>query len=228
MSNVKKPLKLKYFVMRNSNNLMGIAWMEKFKALWYSNKLNLKKWKSYQWGKHFKKGAKSKIPWSLRRCNKTFAKFEVQEKVTPRIIFIYLLRTFCPHRGIFVVVSFHYVSAKFHLWPSSGDQPRPWIGMLSLVTVSPVITAFHSCCLSHHVFDKVNLWPAWVGIETAIFWQCPPGTVETQRLYPLRHGHSNCLPTGKSGDEKIPNATLCGNFQLPLTKSGEKRGTTNS
>ena len=35
--------------------------------------------------------------------------------------------------------------------------------MLSLVTVSPVI----SCCLSHHVFDQVNLWPAWVGIETA-------------------------------------------------------------
>ena len=60
--------------------------------------------------------------------------------------------------------------------------------MLSLVTVSPVITAFHSCCLSHHVFDQVNLWPAWVGIETAIFWQCSPGTVETQRLYPLRHG----------------------------------------
>ena len=26
--------------------------------------------------------------------------------------------------------------------------PRPRIGMLSLVTVSPVITAFHSCCLS--------------------------------------------------------------------------------
>ena len=62
------------------------------------------------------------------------------------------------------------------------------IGMLSLVTVSPVITAFHSCCLSHHVFDQVNLWPAWVGFETAIFWQCSPGTVETQRLYPLRHG----------------------------------------
>ena len=37
---------------------------------------------------------------------------------------------------------FHYVSAKFHLWPSSGDLPRPRIGMLSLVTVSPVITAF--------------------------------------------------------------------------------------
>ena len=83
---------------------------------------------------------------------------------------------------------FHYVSAKFHLWPSSGDLPRPRIGMLSLVTVSPVITAFRSCCLSHHVFDQVNLWPAWVGSETAIFWQCSPGTIETQRLYPLRHG----------------------------------------
>ncbi len=40
--------------------------------------------------------------------------------------------------------------------------------MLSLVTVSPVITAFYSCCISHHVFDQVNLWPAWVGFETAI------------------------------------------------------------
>ena len=97
----------------------------------------------------------------------------------------YLLQTFCPHIGCFF---FHYVSAKFHLWPSSGDLPRPRIGMLSLVTVSPVITAFHSCCLSHHVFDQVNLWSAWVGFETAIFWQCSPGTVETQRLYPLRHG----------------------------------------
>ena len=60
--------------------------------------------------------------------------------------------------------------------------------MLSLVTVFPVITAIHSCCLSHHVFDQVNLWPAWVGFETAIFWQCSPGTVETQRLYSLCHG----------------------------------------
>ena len=105
----------------------------------------------------------------------------------------YLLRTFCPHLGSFFFVCeccffFHYISAKFHLWPSSGDLPRPRIGMLSLVTVSPVIFAFHSCCLSHHVFDQVNLWPAWVGFETAIFWQCSPGTVETQRLYPLRHG----------------------------------------
>ena len=45
-----------------------------------------------------------------------------------------------------------------------------------------------SCCLSHHVFDQVNLLPAWVRFETAIFWQCSPGTVETQRPYPLRHG----------------------------------------
>ena len=78
---------------------------------------------------------------------------------------VYLLRTFCPHLGRFFVCCFffRYVSAKFHLWPSSCDLPRPRIGMLSLVTVSPVITAFHSCCLLHHVFDQVNLWPAWVG-----------------------------------------------------------------
>ena len=97
----------------------------------------------------------------------------------------HLLRTFCPHLGSFFLwcFFFHYVSAKFHLWPSSGDLPRLPIGMLSLVTVSPVITAFHSCCLSHHGFDQVNFWPAWVGFETAIFWQCSPGTIETQRLY---------------------------------------------
>ena len=90
--------------------------------------------------------------------------------------------------GSFSVVSSHYISAKFHLWPSSGDEPRLRIGILSLVTISPVITAFHSCCLSHHIFDQVNLWPAWVGFETAIFWQCSPGTVETQHLYLRRHG----------------------------------------
>ena len=33
----------------------------------------------------------------------------------------YLLRTFCPHFGSFLCCFFfHYVSAKFHLWPSSG------------------------------------------------------------------------------------------------------------
>ena len=102
------------------------------------------------------------------------------------LIFIYC-GLFFPHLGSFCVVSsFRHVSAKFHLWPSSGHLPRPRIGMLSLVTVSPVITAFHSCCLLHHVFDLVNLWPAWVGFETAIFWQCSPGTAETQRLYPKK------------------------------------------
>ena len=62
-----------------------------------------------------------------------------------------------------------WLQKECHDWPYSGDLPRPRIGMLSLVTVSPVITAFHSCCLSHHVFDQVNLWLAWVGFETAIF-----------------------------------------------------------
>ena len=68
----------------------------------------------------------------------------------------YLLRTFYPHLGSFSFVLFllspRYVSAKFHLCPSSGDLLRPRIGKPSLVTVSPVITAFHSCCLSHHIF----------------------------------------------------------------------------
>ena len=69
----------------------------------------------------------------------------------------------------------------------------------SLVTVSPVITAFHSYCLLHRVFDQVNLWPAWVGFETATFWQCSPGTVETQPLYLLRHGLRRAIKDGFFG-----------------------------
>ena len=94
------------------------------------------------------------------------------------------------------------LSLRFGQIPSGLLQvilPRPRIGMLSLVTVSPVITAFQSCCLSHHVFDQVNLWPAWVGFETAIFWQCSPGTEETQRLYPLRHGPRRAIKNGFFG-----------------------------
>ena len=100
----------------------------------------------------------------------------------------YLLRTFCPHFGrfFFVLSSFTTFRPNFTSGLLQVILPRPRIGMMSLVTVFPVITAFHSCCLSHHVFDQVNLWPAWVGFETAIFCQCSPGTVETQRLYPLR------------------------------------------
>ena len=108
------------------------------------------------------------------------------------------MRTFCPHLGSFCFVGFFLFFVLFLLSLRFGQisplaffrwfSPRPRIGMMSLVTVSPVITAFHSCSLSHHVFGQVNLWPAWVGFETAIFWQCSPGTVETQRLYPLRHG----------------------------------------
>ena len=109
-------------------------------------------------------------------------------------LFFYLLWTFFPHLGSFYVVS---SLTTFRPNFTSGllqvILPWPRLGMLSLVTVSPVITAFHSCCLSHHVFDQVNLWPGWVGFETAIFWQCSPGTAETQRLYPLRHG-----PRGRS------------------------------
>ena len=69
-----------------------------------------------------------------------------------RINFLFiLLRTFPPHLGSFLCCFF---SLRFGQIPSGLLQvilPRPQIGMLSLVTVSPVITAFHSCCLSHHV-----------------------------------------------------------------------------
>ena len=115
------------------------------------------------------------------------------------LIFIYC--------GLFVLILvvfflccffFHYVSAKFHLWPSSGDLPRPRIGMLSLVTISPVISAFHSCCLSHHVFDQVNLWPAWVGFETAIFWQCSPGG----EIWPKRSERRKKKTTTKKHTQK--------------------------
>ena len=91
----------------------------------------------------------------------------------------YLLPTFCPHLGRLFLCVLFLLSLRFgQISPSGLLQvilPRPRIGMLNLVTVSPVITAFHSCCLSHHVFDQVKLWPAWVGFETAIFWQCSPG-----------------------------------------------------
>ena len=42
---------------------------------------------------------------------------------------------------------FYYILAKFHHWPSSGFLPRPQIGMLSLVTVSPVVV-YHTTFLT--------------------------------------------------------------------------------
>ena len=83
----------------------------------------------------------------------------------------YLLRTFCPHLGSFCVVSsFIRFRPNFTSGLLQVILLRPRIGMLSLVNVSTVITAFHSCYLSHHVFDQVNLWPAWVGFETMLTW----------------------------------------------------------
>ena len=73
------------------------------------------------------------------------------------------MRIFCPHLGSFCVVSsFTTFRPNFTSGLLQVILPQPRIGMLSLVTVSPVITAFHSCCLSHHVFDQVNLWLATV------------------------------------------------------------------
>ena len=67
--------------------------------------------------------------------------------------FFYSLRTFCPHLGSFffcVVSSFTTFRPNFTSGLLQVILLRPRIGMLSLVTVSPVIIAFHSCCLSHH------------------------------------------------------------------------------
>ena len=117
------------------------------------------------------------------------------------------MRTFCRHLGSFCFVSsFTTFRPNFTSGLLQVILPGPRIGILSLVTVSSVITAFDSCCLSHHVFDQVNLWPAWVGFETAIFWQCSPGTVETQRLYPLRHGPRRMI---KDGYLCVINPIIC-------------------
>ena len=108
-------------------------------------------------------------------------------------LFVLILVVFC------VVSSFTTFQPNFTSGLLQVILLRPRIGMLSLVTISPVNTAFHSCCLSHHVFDQVNLWPAWVGFETAVFWQCSPGNVETQRLYPLHHGPRRAIKDGYFG-----------------------------
>ena len=122
-------------------------------------------------------------------------KRNVKESTIWELIFIYC--------GLFVLIlvvsSFSTFRPNFTSGLLQVILPRPRIGMLSLVTVSPVITTFHSCCLSHHVFDQVNLWPAWVGFETDIFWQCSPGAEETQHLYPLRHGPRRAIKDGFFG-----------------------------
>ena len=41
-----------------------------------------------------------------------------------------------------------------------------------------------------------KLTQTYGGIETAIFWQCSPGNVETQRLYPLHHGPRRAIKVG--------------------------------
>ena len=99
----------------------------------------------------------------------------------------YLLRTFFLMSVVFVLfllsLRFGQISplAFFRWFTATSDRNAESCNRI------PSNYCLHSCCLSHHVFDQVNLWPAWVGFETAISWQCSPGTAETQRLYPLRH-----------------------------------------
>ena len=85
-----------------------------------------------------------------------------------RINFFYLWRTFCPHLASFCVVSsFTMFRPNFTSGLLQVILPRPRIGMPGLVTVSPVITAFYSCCLSHHVF-----WPSKPLVGLGRIWNC--------------------------------------------------------
>ena len=78
------------------------------------------------------------------------------------------MRTFCPHLGS----CFCVVSSFTTFWPNFTSGllqvilPRPRIGMLSLLTVSLVIAAFHSCCLSHHVLWLWSIAPLWKAVIT--------------------------------------------------------------
>ena len=95
--------------------------------------------------------------WLFRLFNAKSSLYIYIRYIRFRELIFYLLRTFCPHLGsVLCCFFFHYVSAKFHIWPSSGDfLPRPQIGMMSLVTVFPVITAFQ---LKTIIYDLV-----WLG-----------------------------------------------------------------
>ena len=78
-----------------------------------------------------------------------------------RIIF-YLLRTFCPHLGrvFFVCVCcffFHNVSAKYHLWPSSGDLPRPRIGILGIPLQDSSFLS--EVAVKHMKKTRGEIWP---------------------------------------------------------------------
>ena len=106
----------------------------------------------------------------------------------------YLLRTFCPHLGSFFFF-FQISPLAFFRW----FLPRPRIGMLSLVTVSPVITAFHSCCLSHHVF-----WPSKPLAGLGTIWNHYLPTMLTWNRrdstpLPLRHGPWRAIKDGFFG-----------------------------
>ena len=94
------------------------------------------------------------------------------------LIFIYLfIADFSPLILVVFFVLF-LLSLRFGQIPSGLLQvilPRPRIGMLSLVTVSPVITAFHSCCLSHHVFFFFFFfffWPSKPLAGLGRIWNC--------------------------------------------------------
>ena len=107
------------------------------------------------------------------------------------------MRTFFPHLDSFVLfllsLRFGQISplAFFRWFAATSDRNAESCNRIPCNYCLPL--------LLHHDFDQVNLWPAWVGFENAIFWQCSPGTVETQCLYPLRHGPRRAIKDGFFG-----------------------------
>ena len=90
--------------------------------------------------------------------------------------------------------------------------------MLSLVTVSPVITAFHSCCLSHHVF-----WPSKPLAGLGRIWNRYLLTMLTwnrRDSTPLsaapRAPKTTCLKVTQCSTSEMGDALLYNSCSLPI------------
>ena len=86
----------------------------------------------------------------------------------------YLLRTFCPHLGSFLCCFFfHYVSAKFHLWPSSGDLPTVPGEHCQKIVVSNPTQAGQRFTWSKTWCDRQQLWKAVITGDTVTRFSIP-------------------------------------------------------
>ena len=95
---------------------------------------------------------------------------------------------------VFFSLRFGQISplAFFFRWlTATSDRNAEFINHITALLLPSIVVVYRTT-----FFHQVNLWPAWVGFETAIFWQCSPGTVQTQSLYPLRHGPRRATKVG--------------------------------